>query len=258
MTGFKLEGVDFYYGEKKAIDGLTAMLTAGKFYGLVGPNGSGKTTFLDLLCGFHRPVSGRILYNNRPLKTLSKKELAREIAFVPQNFYIRFPFTAHDVVMMGRFPHIPRFVAPSNEDRMIVDDVMEKSETLEFKKRYINELSSGERQRVVFARALAQQTPVLVLDEATSNLDIYFSIHLLNLARHEVKQSNKTVISVFQDINLAALFCDEILFLKQGHIIAHGETEAVMTPETIQSVFQVDAKIYSDPFAGAMQIVFKR
>ena len=159
--------------------------------------------------------------------------------------------------MMGRYPHMPRFAAPSPVDEQAVREIMNLTETGGFTQRFITELSGGERQRVVYARALAQDTPVLILDEATSNLDINHAISLLNIAAGRVR-TGKTVITVLQDINLAAGFCDHIVFMKKGRIQAHGLTDDVLTSQTIEDVFNVENKVFFEPYTNAKQVVFKR
>jgi iron complex transport system ATP-binding protein len=255
---FELDGISFYYEDKKVIDDVSINLAPALFYGIVGPNGSGKTTILDLLAGHRQPTNGRIRLHGRGLSSYSKPELSKEIALVPQNFYINFPFTVKEIVMMGRYPHIARFAAPAAEDREIVRKVMAKSEIVEFSDRYVTELSGGERQRVVFARALAQNTPVLILDEATSNLDINFSLSLLNLAAGGVRSEGKTVIAVLQDINLAAAYCDYLIFMSKGRIVNHGAVKDILNPENVASVFNVDAKVYFDNYSETLQVVFRK
>jgi len=255
---FELNHISFNYADRKVIDDISIALVPGKFYGIIGPNGSGKTTMVDLLSRHRLPAEGRISYNGRPLSSFSKKELSREIALVPQNFYINFPFTVKEIVMMGRYPHIPRFAAPSSDDLNILQNVMQLTEINEFADRFITELSGGERQRVVFARALAQDTPVLILDEATSNLDINFSISLFNIAEQRVKQNGDTVVAVMQDINLAAGYCDCLVFMSNGRIAAHGATDSVLNPETLRLVFNVEAKVYQESYSGSLQVVFKK
>ncbi len=255
---FQLDGVSFSYAENKTIDDISLSIAPGMFCGIIGPNGCGKTTLLDLLARHRRPTAGVIAYRGKDLGSYSTKALSREIALVPQNFYINFPFTVNEVVMMGRYPHIPRFSAPSAEDLDIVQDIMDKAEVAEFTGRFITELSGGERQRVVFARALAQDANVLILDEATSNLDINHSISLLNICESCVIHQGKTVISVMQDINLASVYCDYLVFMSAGAIVIHGATREVLNPTTMSKVFKVDAKVYEEAYSGSLQVVFKK
>jgi iron complex transport system ATP-binding protein len=255
---FEIEDIGFAFGGRWAVEGVSLRLAPGKFYGIVGPNGCGKTTLVDLLCGYRTPQSGRIRYKGRELGGYSKKQLAREIALVPQNFYINFPFSVGEVVMMGRYPYIPRFSGPSRRDAEIVAEAMGSADIGHMAGRLVTELSGGERQRVVFARALAQQTPALILDEATSNLDIGHALRLLGMARRQVRVEGRTVLGVFQDINQAAFWCDHLIFMLQGRIAAQGPTQEVLKPDVIRAVFAVDAKVYQDDYANALQVVYKK
>lgn len=255
---FELNDVSFSYSEKTVINDISISFAPGRFCGIIGPNGSGKSTLLDLLAKHRKPTHGSIAYKGKDLGSYSTKQLSREIALVPQDFYINFPFTVKEVVMMGRYPHIPRFSAPRAQDLDVVQEIMEKTGVIEFTGRFITELSGGERQRVVFARALAQGTQVLILDEATSNLDINHSISLLSICERRMKQQGGTVISVMQDINLAAVYCDYLVFLSEGRIAAHGDTRDVLNPDTIRKVFHVDAKVYTESYSDSLQVVFKK
>jgi iron complex transport system ATP-binding protein len=257
MDLFELQNISFAYGEKTIIDNLSLKIRPGKFYGIIGPNGCGKTTVLDLLCRNKGPVSGRILYQGKSLTRYSRKQLALEIGLVPQDFNINFPFTVQEIVMMGRYPHIPRFNAPSAEDRRMVENTMVKTDVLDFKYRPVTALSGGERQRVVIARALAQDPAVLLLDEATSSLDIGHALNLMSVAAEKVAKNAQTVVAVMQDINLAALFCNYLIFMKQGHIVTHGVTETVLTSDTILDVFEVESQVFEDTFSGCRHVVFK-
>jgi ABC-type cobalamin/Fe3+-siderophores transport system ATPase subunit len=222
------------------------------------PTGAEKPPCWICLPNIAGPQPGGLNIKTEIYGTYSTKELSKEISLVPQNFYINFPFTVKEVVMMGRYPHIPRFSAPSAEDVNIVQDIMEKTGVSEFTGRFINELSGGERQRVVFARALAQGAQVLILDEATSNLDINHSISLLNICERRMKQQGKTIISVMQDINLAAVYCDYLVFMSGGRIVIHGATRDVLNPGTMREVFNVDAKVYTESYSDSLQVVFKK
>ena len=255
---FEIKRVCFSYHRLKVLDDLCLSLEPGRFYGIIGPNGCGKTTFLDLLIRHHLPASGEIIYKGRNLSCYSRKQLSREMALVPQNFYINFPYTAKEIVFMGRYPHLPRFGAPSAKDVSIVDSVMEATGTDAFKNRFITELSGGERQRVVLARALAQDAPVLIMDEATSNLDINHAISLMNLVADDVRQKKKTVVAVFQDINLAAVYCEYLVLLREGRVAFHGPASAVLNRDTIKTVFDVEAKVYFETYSNSTQVIFKR
>ncbi len=252
------ESLCFSYKERVAVCDVSLTLNPGMFYGILGPNGCGKTTLIDLLIRHQVPESGTVNYKGKPFNQYTRKQIAREIALVPQYYAINFPFTSQEIVMMGRYPHIDRFSFPNEKDREMVDAVMEQTECLSFKNRYISELSGGERQRVIFARALVQDTPVLFLDEATSNLDISHSISLFGLALKKVHEQGTTVVAVMQDINLAALFCNYLFFMKNGRIVHHGPCEQVLTEEVIKSVFQVNSKVYEDSYAKSRHVVFSR
>ena len=256
MTGYQVRNLAFAYGEKTVLHDLSFDLRPGRFYGIIGPNGCGKSTLVDLLSGSRVPDAGRIVFADRELKTYSRKTLAREVALVPQNFYIDFPFTAGEIVMMGRYPFLSRFAAPSDKDHELVRQTMALTETSGFTRRYVTELSGGERQRVVFARALVQETPVLILDEATSNLDINHALRLLDIAAGRAAAGG-LVVAVMQDINLAAAFCHELIFLKEGRLAAFGKTQTVLTTDTLRSVFEVESKVYFEPYNQSRQAVFK-
>lgn len=253
-----MQQVTFGYGDRAVIDDLSLDCAPGKFYGILGPNGSGKTTLLDLLTAHRRPSAGQIRYHGRPLGDYPRRQLAKEMALVPQNFYVNFPFRVREIVMMGRYPHMPRFSPPSAEDRRVVDEVMSETRISAYAGRLVTELSGGEKQRVVFARALAQDTPLLLLDEATASMDIHHAIGTLNLVAERVKSRNQTALAVMQDINLAAMYCEHLIFMKHGRIVCHGPTEQVLNPDTVRRVFEVETKVYDEPFSRAKQVVFNK
>lgn len=253
---FHVEGLSFGYAARTVIRDLDLRLDPGRFYGLLGPNGCGKTTLLDLLAGLRRPQRGAIRFKGRPLQTYSRAALAREMALVPQNFYIDFGFRVQEVVRMGRYPYMPRFAPPRAEDLATVDRVMRETDITDLAQQPVTALSGGERQRVVFARALAQDTALILLDEATSNLDIRHALHLLGLMRAQVRQRQRTVIAVFQDVNLAAMFCDTLLFMQAGRIVCQGETAEVLTAENLAEVFGVAARVVYREACQAPQVVF--
>lgn len=255
--GFILDQISFAYGEKKALDDLSLQIVPGFFYGLVGPNGCGKSTLLDLLMANRKPDNGGIQYGGRPLADYGRRALARQLALVPQDFTIHFAFTVQEVVLMGRHPYLPRFGAATAEDLAIVEKAMAVIGIGNFADRYVTELSGGEKQRVVVARALAQKTPVLMLDEATSNLDVGHTMEIFNVARQRVRERGETVIAVVHNLNLAAAYCDEMIFMKEGRVAASGPTGETLTPAVIKEVFGVESRVNHDEFSDALQVSFR-
>ncbi len=254
--------VSFTYGDKKinppAVKNITIAFEPGQFYGIIGPNGCGKSTLLDLLCGHSEPDHGMVSYNGRALSAWGKKELARNIALVPQSVFLNFPYTAREVVTMGRYPHLPRFAAPATEDMEIVDSVLANCRAENLAGRYMTELSGGEKQRVVFARSLAQNTPVLLLDEPCANLDVRYALLLMDIAAERVRSDNRSVVAVMHDINLAARYCDHLVFMNHGMIRASGPTARVLDRDVLHEIFGVDAKLSMESAIGARQVVFLR
>jgi len=233
----------FAYRAENVLQDIELELAPGRFYGLIGPNGSGKSTLLDLLTATRFLKSGQLLFQGRPLGSYGKKELARKISLVPQQFAMGFDFTVAEVVLMGRYPHIPRFSNPTVRDLDLVEDAMEKMQIQSLRHRLITDLSGGEKQRVVVARALAQDTEVLVLDEATANLDIHHTIEIMHVIRRLVQDQSRTVIAAIHDLNLAAAFCDQVIVLNEGRIFKTGAVADVLTSGLITDVFQVEPEV---------------
>jgi len=254
---FDIAGLRFAFGKHTVIDELNLEIAPGHFYGIVGPNGCGKTTLLMLMMGYHRVHAGRILFDGREISSYSRRHLARKMALVPQDFTINFDFSVREIVMMGRYPYLPRFAAPSRAETRKGNAVMEEMGVAGLGGRSVLALSGGEKQRVVFARALAQDTPLLLLDEATSNMDIHHTLHALDRVARRVR-AGKTVVGVFHDLNLAAMYCDRMIFMAEGHILSLGETEEVFREETIEKTFGIKGKIINPPFSSGKQIIFQK
>ncbi|MBM9602649.1 ABC transporter ATP-binding protein [Desulfopila inferna] len=243
---FKISEGVFNYGKNIFFDNLSFTLGQGQFYGLIGPNGSGKSTLIDLLMGTRSLLSGMIEYKTQPLQSYKRKELARHLALVPQHIAIGFDFTVYDIVMMGRHPHIPRFSSPSEHDLSMVHSVLRLLDIEHLRERPVTHLSGGEKQRVIVARALAQETTTIMLDEATSNLDIEHTIEIMRVLRKKVNESGTTVIAAVHDLNLAAAFCDELIVLKNGTVHEKGPVKTVLTADLLRRVFSVNGTVFKN------------
>ena len=256
-----LHNLFFSYDANSYDDGMTikdvsGSFLSGSFYSVIGPNGSGKTTLLDLISGFLKPISGTIEIDATPVFSFSKKKLAKIISVVSQDYAVNFPFCVRDIILMGRHPYIPRFSPPSAEDIQKAEEMMDICGISHLQDRKINELSGGERQRCVFARALCQDTPILLLDEAFSNMDIHHTLQMLQLVKYGVKEKNRLVISVFHDLNLASTWSDSILVLKNGKAKAFGRSGDVLTEKTIKNVFQVNSVVEYNEHVHAKQVYY--
>lgn len=237
----KFENLGYRVNGHYLVRDLNAEIDGAQFVGIVGPNGAGKTTLLRLAAGFLEASEGRVLLNGRPLGDLGRREIAREISVVPQDTHLEFAFSVLDVVLMGRNPHLGRFSPISENDVGIAKEAMSQTETLEFQDRPVTDLSGGERQRVLLARALAAQSPFVILDEPTSNLDLEHTLEIMELARDLVQERGRTVLMAIHDLPLAAQYCERLLLLSQGRLVADGPPSKVLLPERIREVFHVEA-----------------
>ena len=240
------------YGAKEILKGVDIHSENGEFVGLIGPNGSGKSTLLKCIYRILKPNAGQVFLDEEELRAMSIKESARKMGVVAQHNYYNFEFTVREVVMMGRAPHKKALERDNAKDYEIVEEALKTVGMEEFAQRSFSTLSGGEQQRVILARALAQQTPCLILDEPTNHLDITHQLQLMRI----VKNLSATVISAIHDLNIAAMFCDRIYALKEGRIIAQGTPREVLTEDFIRQVYQVDAEIAKDS-SGQMHILFK-
>jgi len=255
MVILSVNGIDCYYGSVKVLENVHLSVKEKDFVGILGPNGSGKTTLLRSISRTLKPHTGAILLNETDIYTLKSLEVARELAVVPQDTVIAFNFTALDIVLMGRNPHLSRFKMESEKDMAIAKKAMEFTNTWQLAERPINELSGGERQRVIIARALTQEPKVLLLDEPTTHLDINNQLEIMDLLKQLCKEKGLVVLAVFHDFNLAARYCDSAILLKNGKIVSAGDLDAVLTSENIESVFQVKALVKRHPITNCLYIV---
>jgi len=248
--------LSFSFGDKPVLKDISMDVGDGEFLGLMGPNGSGKTTLLRCVTNYLHPAAGSISVDGQPLESLSPVDIARTFAVVPQVSATDFTFTAYDIVMMGRIPHIgSRLASASKADIAAVAKAMERTNTTQFADRQFSELSGGERQRVVVARAIAQEPRTLLLDEPTVYLDISGQIEIMDLIRTLNRSQGITVVAVLHDINLASRYCDRIALLSEGRLDAIGPPDAVLTPEAIQGVYGVEVSVRRDPMTNAVYVM---
>lgn len=247
--------VDFSYYDGLVIKSVSLGLKRGDMVGLIGPNGSGKTTLLRILSGFLPPKSGSVYLLGRNLGEMSRRDIARLIAVVPQELEMLFSFSVWEMVMMGRTPHVGRLLGAVRRDREVVERVMERVGIQNLAQRPFQELSGGERQKVIVAMALAQEPDILLLDEPTVHLDINHQVEVLELLRRLNMESGLTVLATMHDLNLAALYFDNLVLLNEGEIFSHGTPEEVLQEANIRRVFEASVEIQKHPTLGVPHMV---
>ena len=247
----KAEDIKLSYGAEAILKGVSMEAGNREFVGLIGPNGSGKSTLLKCVYRVLSPDKGAVFLDGKPLKDMNYKTSARSLGVVAQHNYYNFDFSVREVVLMGRSPHKKALERDNAEDYAIVAEALKTVGMADFADRSFSTLSGGEQQRVIRARALAQQPPCLILDEPTNHLDITHQLQLLKI----VKKLDATVISAIHDLNIAAMFCDRIYVLKNGEIVAQGTPREVLTRELIREIYEVESDIVEDS-KGNMHILF--
>ena len=246
-------GLTYEVDAKRLLDGVSLHAGRGELVGLVGPNGAGKTTLLRALSGIVRCREGGVRLHGVDVDRLSTREVATSLALVPQIAPYTHGFNVIELVLMGRYPHLGPFQIEGSKDDRIARDAMRLTETEQFAGRTLDTLSGGERQRVFIARALTQQPRVLLLDEPTTNLDVLHQLKVLDLVRRLV-DDGLTAIAAIHDLNMAARYCDRLVLLSVGRVLAEGTPGDVLTPETMATAFGVRAEVYRDPVTGALAV----
>jgi len=251
---FWVKNLRFKYDESWVLDGLSFEVREGEILGIIGPNGSGKTTILRILSRVLIPQEGEVYIRGKNLLELEQKEIAQIIGVVPQDTYFPFPFTVGEVVLMGRSPWLSGFGFESSEDLQIASQAMALTNTLSFSSRLIFELSGGERQRTIIARALAQQPQIMLLDEPTVYLDIGHQIEIYDLIKKLNAEKKLTLIIVSHDLNLASEYCDCLILLDAGRIYKMGTPKEVITEENLSRVYQSKVLVEENPVTGAPRV----
>lgn len=254
MNALEVKYLEFAYRESMVLKDINFSIKAGSFLSIIGPNGSGKSTLLKTLNQIYKPNSGEVLLYDKDISSYRKRDIAKEIALVPQSTNVDYEFTVEDIVMMGRHPYKNRFESEDKNDFKIVNESLKLTNTFNLKDRLINQISGGERQRVFIAKALAQKPSIILLDEPTSNLDINHQMDILNLLKKLNQENGLTVVLVIHDINLACRYSDEIILLDDGKISGSGRPEDVVTVEKIEDVYDMKVAIEKNKYTDTIHL----
>lgn len=248
-----IKNLSFAYNKNLVLDDINLDFTKGNFYSIIGPNGSGKSTIIKNISKSLEPKRKSVLIGDRDIGTLNNKSLSKIMATIPQRTIIDYDFTVSEIVMMGRSPHKKRFEDFNTEDERIIKKYMKATSTWELKDKLITELSGGEAQRVIAAKALSQETDIVLLDEPTSNLDIQYQLEFLNTFRN--LKTDKIIIAVLHDLNLASVFSDEIILINKGQVVAKGTPWDVINEENMKNVYNIHVKIFENPISKCPHII---
>ncbi|MUG46813.1 ABC transporter ATP-binding protein [Paenibacillus woosongensis] len=250
MIGLNTSHLNIAYGDRLIVEDLNISIPKGKITALVGANGSGKSTVLKTMARILQPKSGTVLLNGKSIHKQSTREVAKQLAILPQNPTAPDGLTVYELVSYGRFPHQKGFGSLKSEDRKIVDWAIDATGMNEFADRALEQLSGGQRQRAWIAMALAQETDILFLDEPTTFLDMAHQLEVLQLLEHLNAESSRTIVMVVHDLNHAARYAHHMIAIKKGQAIAEGAPAEVVTSSVLREVFGIEADIVTDPRSG--------
>jgi iron complex transport system ATP-binding protein len=251
FSKLEVRNLDFYYNGVQILNQININADNGDFIGIIGANGSGKTTLLKVISRVLKPKVGCVFVNGKNINEMKSREIAKNIGVVPQNISINFDFSVEDIVLMGRTPYVKN--QETIEDIAIAREAMRQTNTYHLKDRIITEISGGELQRVIIARALAQKPGIILLDEPTSHLDLKYQIEILELLKGLSKKL--IVIAVIHDLNLAAHYCDKIILLKKGEILSNGTPQEVLTHNNIKHAFDIPVEIITNPLTNSLFVL---
>lgn len=251
----QVENLTGGYRSREVLKGISFTLRLGEIVAILGPNATGKTTLLKYVSGYLSPWEGKVYLFQRPLHRLPGRYVACQLAVVPQTVVPNFPYTVHQFVLMGRNPHLTGIGREKKEDFQRVQEAMVTTGIWHLRDRPITDLSGGERQKAYLARALAQEPQVLILDEPTAYLDLHNQKEIMTLIASLARERKLAVMAILHDINLAARYCQRLIFLKEGRIVAEGPPEQVISPEIIWEVYGTEVAIVRHPETGVPQVL---
>ncbi len=252
----KIENITVGYQQKKIIENLSLDFKKGEFCALLGPNGAGKSTLLNAIIGFLQLWNGSISVNGTEINKWQKKEIAKRIALIPQDFQLQFDYKVENLVLMGRFPYLQKWQNYSRKDRNIVEEILNSLDLIKFKNKLFSQLSGGEKQRVSIARALVQDTDIILMDEAFSHLDINHQLEIMQLLSEINLKHQKLIILVSHNINLASEYCNRVVMLKDGNLVDEGSPEKVITSEIIAKIYDTNLQIMKNPISGKPNLIY--
>ena len=255
MSGLlEIRNVSLQYGLRDVVRDVSVQIEAGEFFVIIGPNGAGKTTLLKAITGLHRLTAGDILLRQRPIADYARKELARSLAMVPQHINAEFPFTVAETVIMGRYPHLGLLAVEGRRDLELAEQAMAFTEVLDLADRRFGQLSGGERQRVIIARAICQQSKILLLDEPTASLDPAHQLRIMDLMERLRQQEQITIIMVSHDLNLASAYAGRLLLLNEGRVAALGTPDEVLSGKTLEQSYGCRLHVDEHPVLGTPRV----
>jgi ABC-type cobalamin/Fe3+-siderophores transport system ATPase subunit len=247
LSPLQCKNLQFSFDKNPLLADINLSFNKGEFVGLIGANGAGKSTLLQLLLGLLTAQSGEVLLQDTNINKIKRREIAKQLAFVPQSIELPFAFSVQQLVAMGRNPYLGAFELETAEDKKLIQLAMQQTDIIYLQHRHVNTLSGGEKQRVIIARALAQQSPTILLDEPIASLDICHQLTTLQLIQ-SLTQSGKTAITALHDLNLGARYCDRLILIGKQEdgitsIISDGVPEEVLTHENLRTHFSIQADI---------------
>lgn len=249
----EIKNLSVGHPDKLVLQGVNVNITKGEMVGIIGCNGAGKSTLLKTIRGIIPKVKGEVLYFDKPLEQYKEKELATKVAYLQQNVETSFGYTCLDIVLAGRYPYMKWYEGENEKDKQLARDCLAYTGTLDLADRSINMISGGQKQRVLLAKILAQQTPIMFLDEPTTGLDMVYQEEIFRFAK-ALADMGKTVLMVVHELNLAAKYCSRVLLIGEGTLLADGAPREVLTEKLLSTAYHADVVVNKNPITGAMEI----